>query len=89
MAISIMLRDIIAFLIGLVVGYFTRVFISKYFGEEIEKVLFGMVVVASWVYVNVILQVGDWWINLFMALVIVQFFDPRKLKELFNRGESK
>lgn len=82
MEILIQLHDLGFFFAGMALGYGLKSLLISKVGEKIEKTIFGFVVVFAWLYANIFLQVGDWWLNVFMGLVLVQLFDVSKLKEL-------
>ena len=91
MILGISVEAIVGFIIGLPVGYILKTILIRTKGEKFEQTIFGLIIVGAWLYMNIALQAGDFWLNMFMALVVVQVYNPAplmKIIEVWKNGKS-
>lgn len=75
------LGSIIGFLVGVVVGWTIHNQILPKNHESVVKTFLTLLIIGSWFYLNIILQVGDWWMNFMMTVAIGSVFGYRNIQE--------
>jgi hypothetical protein len=81
MELIITLRDFVFMLIGFALGYAIKCIQCKSKIENLEEIIIGSVVLFVWVYSKLVLQIDDWWLNIFVGIVLAHFFNMEVLKK--------
>jgi hypothetical protein len=89
MEFLVQLHDVIFFLIGFILGYIVKAVQQKTQIKNLEEIVFGLIIIGVWAYTKIVLQVDDWWLNIFVGLVLAHFFDMKTLKEKLAKVITK
>ena len=87
---EVIYSSLIGLVTGLVIGWFAKAYSMGHDDIPLGKTIVTFIIICAWLYANIFLQIGDWWLNIMMFSAVGSVYGYNNIGNVVNiiRGKK-